>query len=280
MIRFRIKGIPYECPSHLKECNPIQLKAIMAYQLSFGVFDNPTGRLKTKLHLWCTLTGVADKFLRQMTKQEKEKVLRMVGWCRNAKLEHKPFEYFELEGQQFYLPEEGYNNTSAIEVLFTNVALISLKNTKNEKELYNILSIFCRPKRPDAEAWAKSEKYDGDIRVRYNQAAADERRQWFEDKVSPGTLKACIDYIMFMNAQFWDQYDRLLEPDDDDGTEPMYKNGEGLASLLFDIAESRVFGDFEAVGNTSIHTIYTYVIDKQKKVKAAEARMRKQEEND
>lgn len=274
MTRFTVNGVPKCCPTHLSECNEQQVAFIMAYQLGLEMYKSDRERVLAKIALFRHLTGVTDKVIKKLTKQQLETVLNMTRWACEAKVENRPFETFTLGRVRYILPAEKFADTTAIELADANMAMLAMLREENpdENAIYRLLAVLCREERGDIETFRKSKDWNGDTRQEYNSLLVSQRAELFKKQISPGIARAVLMFFEKMNREFWEANDILLGETED---EPLFQNGEGQIKILMDIAEMQAFGDFDKVCGTNVHTVYFNL-----RAKQLEAQQRQNQKDD
>lgn len=264
MRNFYIDKIQYSCPRGFDECTAEQVGFVVAYQTALQVFGSAAERTNLKIRLLCELTSLPKEILNKLTATQQQRLLNCIAWCKNAKIpEKRLFESFEFGGVRYYLPSEGMADTSAIELAMCTIYEVSFAKEiqPNTKAIFSIIATICRPQRADIDAFRKSSEWNGDVREEYNSVVAEQRAVEFE-QLSFGICKAVYAYWSGMLAKFWKRYEALLGETDE---EPLYQNGEGQITMLMDVAEIGVFGDFDKVCKQNVHTIFINLRDKKLK---------------
>ena len=269
MRRFLVDGKEYFCPRDLEQCKDWRtVTYVMAYQFANYVYLTAREKVKMKVALLCDLTGLPQQVINKLTPKQVERLLSMIAWVKYAKIEDKkPFEFFEFGGEKYYLPSENLADTSAIEMAMLTIYFMaySKESNPNKEAIFNIVASVCRPERDDIVEFRKSSEWSNDVRELYNSAVADARAVEFR-KLPQATIMVVYLYVSEMLQKFWKRYDDLL---DGNNEEALYEHGEGQITMLMDIAEMNVFGDFKNVCMQNVHTIYMFLRDKKLKVDRA-----------
>lgn len=278
MRNFYIDKIKYSCPRGLDECDAEQVGLVMAYQIGQLMFVSGSERTAAKVQLLCSLTGLEQQTLNKLTAAQAGRLLNCVAWAKAAKVtEKKPFVSFDFAGVRYVLPAENLADTSSIELAMCTIYHLAFGREvqANRKAIFSIIATICRPERADLAKFRKSAEWNGDVREEYNSRVAEERALAFE-KMPFGLCKAIFDYWVAMAEKFWKRYESMLGETDED---PMYLNGEGQVTMLMDIAEMGVFGNFEAVCKQNVHTVFIFLKDKKLKAERMARQMERQNDD-
>ncbi|TAF02260.1 MAG: hypothetical protein EAZ80_01560 [Runella slithyformis] len=227
-------------------------------------FVQAENNAKKRAHFWvgllrAVLKEVPDELFYKLSGVQMFNLRRHFKWLLETRIDFRPFEFFEFEGQRYILPRENFADTSAIELAMSNIYFLSFTNDKspNEKAVLNLIATLCRPERPDLQAFRASANWNGDQRQEPNSVVADERAAHFE-RLNIGVVIAILQYFESMNAAFLGRYQSCFEAGDTNET-PMYQNGEGWLALLEDVAETGVHGTFNQVCAENAHTVFLYI---------------------
>lgn len=265
-------------PSKWQECTTEQVVELLPLTLfgleGLGISKKIAVQKRAlKVLLPIDINGLFSK----MNLVQARSVIGLTDWIFTEKIRHKPFNFFELEGVKYYLPEENYGNTTAIEVALTNIYLVQYTNQEapRPEAIFDILGTICRPKRRDLEAFKKSNDWTGDIREEYNSVLSEERAKKFT-KLKFGYVLAIFQYFIWMNEMFLQGYKDVYEADQDE--QPLYKNGEGILSCLFDVAKLNIFKGLDDVYKQNAHTVWMFLRDHSIKIKREIARIEAEQE--
>ncbi len=277
--RFFIDKQAYYCPRSLEQCDVQGVEAVLKYQYGLSLHTTALERTAAKVSLLISLTNVKIELLNKLTAGQVQRLLSMIVWAKEAKItEKKPFHGFDFKGIRYILPAEYLSDTSAIELAMCTIHQLAFGREMNPnlKSIFTIIATICRPVRADLDTFRKSKDWSGDEREEYNSRIAEERAVLFEG-LPYGVCKAIFDYWTCMTSAFWKRYENLLDETEE---EPMYLNGEGQITMLMDIAEMSVFGNFETVCKQNVHTIYIFLKDKKLKAERMERQLLKNTEDE
>jgi hypothetical protein len=278
MRRFLVDKKDYFTPRGFDECTTEQVGMVVAYQLGLQVFESAKERTQSKVALLCALSKFPQSILQKLTAGQVQRMLSMIAWCKHAKItDRRPFASFTFQKMVYVLPAANLADTAAIELAMCTIFDLAFTRTehKNIDAIFSILGTVCRPARKDLKAFQESEKWSGDTRQAPNTTAAEQRAAAFKE-MPYGVAIAIYMYWSAMVTKFWKRHDDLLEETDEI---PMYQNGEGQVTMLMDVAEMGTFGNFEAVCEQNVHTIYLFLKDKKKKAERLEQMQKQDTEN-
>ncbi|MFN3380689.1 MAG: hypothetical protein ACK41O_14635 [Runella zeae] len=206
-------------------------------------------------------------------------VKRYFKWALTERITHKPFDSFDFEGVTYFLPEEKYANTSAIELAMANIYYLSFTNTTqpNQFAVLDVVATLCRPQRNDLKTFRQSKAWNGDLREEYNSLFAEQRAKDFK-RLDIGYVIAILQYFESMNNDFMSRNKVVLQGDD--SAPPIYSGGEGWIAMLEDVAETGVHGTFNQVCSENANTIFLYIRHKVLKNKRAASSVGAQDDDD
>lgn len=232
---------------------------------------------KVRQDLALELSRMPKMLFKMLITEQRLALYRCFNWVKDIKIEQKPFEFFKCEKKIYYLPNEKFADTSAIEYAMSLI-LFSSFGRQNTKAIYELIATICRPARKDLQQFRKSADWNGDVREEYNTILAQERAKVFEKKLPFGVVVAIKEYYSNMLDAFIKKYEILFDSAED--MKPLFHNGEGCIALLEDIAEANIYGNFDKVCNTNIDTVYLYLRHKKIKADKEEEDYRKSQNHD
>lgn len=267
----------YFIPENFSECTQKQISFVLTSQLTIYSLDNYREHDKSmisKLEVLFILSKIPRQLYSELTLEQQYIILNLVRWAFTARIEAKPFDFFEHKKVKYYLPADNYADTSSFEWAICNIFYVNFsQNTTNTSLFYSIIATICRPERLDIKSFMSDPKlWNGDKRETYNSVNANQRAKILES-IPMGILLAIFQYWESINNRFVERNKELFESSDE---APMFPNGEGCLSLLEDIAEEGILGDLDKVHQANIHGLFVYLRHKRKKVEAMEKEMNKQ----
>lgn len=274
MRKLSLNNEVYQVPEGFSECSSVQISKVLVAQVA--LFSAQEMHLITrmedlKLSILFILIPLRKKIFKLLTTVQKVQVMNLVRWAFVAKIDFKPFDFFELNGVKYYLPAESYEDTSSLEWALLTIYYITYTNEKVNAEtrsyfFFKIIALLCRPQRKDLKVFkADVKNWNGDVRDCFNGISEEERASLFRD-ADMGTLIAVFQYWEGMNADFVKRNKELFEGDD----EQIFQNGEGCLALLADVAEEGVMGKLKDVYDVAAPELFMYLRQKQKKAQKAE----------
>jgi len=271
MREVKIDNQKYQVKSCFEECSIDEISHVLVTQNFLAakvMYGKQMASLKTSIFVKLSNVPV-DVFLKLSIAQQIA-LFNTVRWAFKGRIEKKPFEYFEVEGIKYYLPEDNYANTSSIEMALLNIYYLSFVRKENSvtDNLYLIAATICRPERKDLKLFRKLiERWTGDRRDVFNSVLSEDRAKLFKEKAPYGAMIAVLQYWEAMNNRFVKRFDDVFNGGDG---KQIFHNGEGWLAMLADVAEVGVMGNLEKVYETNAYSLMMYVLQKQKKVERLE----------
>lgn len=261
----------YQVKSCFEECTIDEISHVMVTQNFLAakvMYAKQMASLKTSIFIKLSNVPI-DVFLKLSIVQQIH-LFQTVRWAFKGRIEKKPFEYFEVDGIKYYLPEDNYANTSSIEMALLNIYYLSFvrKSEPVTDNLYLIAATICRPERKDLKLFRKLiERWTGDRREVFNSVLSEERAKLFKEKAPYGAMIAVLQYWEAMNNRFVKRFDDVFNGGDG---KQIFHNGEGWLAMLADVAEVGVMGNLDKVYETNAYSLMMYVLQKQKKIERLE----------
>ncbi|MDJ1468156.1 hypothetical protein [Xanthocytophaga flava] len=250
MIELKIFQKPYKIPSNWKECSIEQIRRILPTVLG----ENPLPAQRMYVLQELISPALSKKKLRKLTDFERFELLELVRWCWNTPMDACPIEYFSFEGKDYYLPLKDFSHMSAIEFAMGHLHMQIFLRGKYT-HLDKLVSTICRPLDPGKNIM--SPDFDGERREKYSTPAADVRAARFE-KLDITYKIMVLQYFINLEKYIFKQYD-VFDKSSTKEEQPKGDSAVLWVKMLFDIAETGVFGDIDKVYHTDIHTILFYL---------------------
>lgn len=275
MLEIKIKKLKRLCPESWTECTPEQIRSFLLIrrvplqerarvimealvQAYLGMTDAEWQALVLSIGQWKTLKNFAS-------------------WVFDKPFAGRPFDYFEFGGIRYYLPQDNYANTTALELSLGNMLFTEFAHP-TEPDLTAIdrlIASFCRPERSDLEGFRLSKEWNGDIREPYNQARMEANATAFAE-LDIATKVAFLTYFEQMNTAFLEEYSTLFGKAE--GT-PRYQDGTGWLMILKTIAKGNIWGGFDNVCQQPARTVWAFMLDDVLDDRQQQAELEKQYEN-
>lgn len=265
----KLNGIEFKVKENFAECSIDEISHVLTSQNYLHVKLSVADQSRLKIGIFVRLSGVPLDLFMKLTKVQQIKMFNLVRWSFTARIVKKPFDFFEVEGVKYFLPDDAYANTSSVEMALCNIYYLNFSGKNpNPEMLYYIIATLCRPVRKDLNIFRKMiEAWTGDKREVFNSVLAEERAKLFKEKAPFGVLIAVFQYFESMNNAFVKRYDDIFSGGDG---KPLFKNGEGWLAMLEDIASDGALGDLDKVHQTNAVSLMMYVLHKQKKMERIE----------
>ncbi|TDB66803.1 hypothetical protein [Arundinibacter roseus] len=253
-------------PKCWSDCSRNQILKALPVVLTVKANEDSAATLRLMDHLAEILSGITK--VSSLPLLARQDLYSSLAWAISEPLKEKPYPFIRVGHRRYYLPEPTYADSSTIEVAMANIQYLAFSNPRapNPEALFEFLGTILRPRRMGwrIRQWLPS--YNGENREVFNSLRAQKRAKRFR-KLNFQQIIPVLLYWQEMNNAFIRRYEKLYESDE--STRQLFQNGEGWLSTIEDVAENRVHGNFDAVCETNIHTIWLYL--SHKKVKTDEA---------
>jgi hypothetical protein len=174
-------------------------------------------------------------------------------------------EKFEHNGVEYHLPKAKFQNGAALEFPIADDYLKYFTDGSDESLLL-LVATLCREAKFSIQEAAQS----GDIRVELHnrteiQARA-EKLKTLPDEIKISVLLYFMGVKAYVSQLYAEHLFQSNEPEGDESQSPTPNPQSDLGwwGLYMDVAESRVFGDYEKVLQTNFHTICAFLVKKRK----------------
>jgi hypothetical protein len=233
----------YYCPTGWHE-----VSAQKAMALSPMLIVRPEDKFYLRLAALQVLSGIPFMYFRLMSAEALRDLCDLISWIDQPLL--KPIRTkIRIGFTNYYSPAENMTNMSAVEYQFCDFKLTKLGQAKNPEQIIDlIISALYRPHGSGFTSTDYREAFDME-RVKANARHISKMKP--EDKVIILTWFICCHQAMYK------RYKVIFDKTGSE-TESSKESNSGLMGLFFTIAETGIFGTFEQVLNTNIHTLFTY----------------------
>jgi hypothetical protein len=273
-----VEGKPHQVASSWEELTEKQLLELVP--VVFCRAESHGSRLAA-LRLLIPSKALSKKQFKRLTTEQLYDLFRMVDWLWQSQPSGAQMREFSHRGVTYLLPEPNFSYVVGIEYAmadtyfnrFTRVKKAGSPGGKDPdlKALNMLVATLCRPQAAGLNR--QDPEWNGDPREKYNAAIAETRAAAFRD------LPLSIRVIALQCAiggfrQLTKQYKAIFEKTEGEAgppggaASPASGSGNNYVEMLFDLAESQVFGDWEKTCFTPIHTLFAYL--KKKKLERHE----------
>ena len=245
----------YRGPANWKECKPEQVAQLIVF--SRVPPKEVTDEMYEMAMQLIFSIPVRAWALWRMTRAEWEMLKNQIRWVFTPP-EDRPFLSFWHDGLDYFLPEENFADTTALELSMAFIAFTDFVDPDEPETtaLNRLIATLCRPHRKDLEKFRNSDDWSGDDREPFNEARMIKRSESLASM--PMEMKVVIlSYFEVQSKFFLQQYEQLFGGD----SEPRYADGRGWIMLLKNIAKKGYFGDFDQVGKQYAHLVYAAALD-------------------
>lgn len=253
MINFKIGGRPYKIASEWHELNTHQLIAAVSFSYTSST------NAKTRLVLLSLLVPeLKRKTIKSLSHQERFDLVSLTDWVWEKPVETEGIPSFTHNGVEYLTPKPDLDDIVAIEYAMADLFLKEFVDTAEGAALDKLIATICRPGKPAEEL--NRVEWDGVAREKYNGSIADRRAAEFSGL--PIGVKAIVLQMFIMQKRFLhDNYSIFSSGPANAGS-----GGSGFdigwLSLIYDLAEQGVFGDFEKTSMTNMNILCLYLHNK------------------
>lgn len=256
MKAFRLDGRPYQVATSWAELTPAQFFAAAPHLSQ----DTVAGR-HVVLRAWCP--QLRDQDVRRLTADQLWELLDLVRWAWRTELDTQRVSEFAHRGRTYHLPEPLLKDAVAVEYAMATVFFHQFAHPKRPQPaaLDQLVATLCRPLRADLATLQELPEWDGQRREKYNGKLAEARAKELAD--APLGVKIVVLHHFLAAQRFIHQaYKDLFkkaEPAPENPGQPAapkpISDGTELLELLADLAERGLYGTYDQVTHTQLHTV-------------------------
>lgn len=181
---------------------------------------------------------------------------------------HNPVPEYKPLWRTYHGPSDGFKNVKIGEYTDALKLFLQFNATGDMEILYEFVATLYRPKKLFYFAYKYLPKFDGDCRIRYNANLLEKRKKAF--KSAPIGFIYGV-YLYFASFQIIVASGQITWGDKELDLSILFSGGSsspvidaadlGLDSIVFAMAESGAFGDFEKVQKTPFWTMMIKMYD-------------------
>lgn len=257
MVKIQLNAWEFDLPETWQECNLRQIAKLSP--ITSWKKEDITQAVEE--YTICTLLKCGWKIWNDLTLQiEQWNALKKIArFAFETFIVERPFEYFDHEGERYYVFSEGFGDSDAVDFAWANLQYVSFANPDNPNldAVNQLIATLCRPQRRDIEAFKLSKEWDGDTRELYNAQRVKDRAKKLES-LDLGIKVALLQYFENQNRKFLEAYAQMFG---EDSQEPRYDNGMGWVTMLMKMAEKGTFGNFDDVCRQNVHLVWAKCLD-------------------
>jgi hypothetical protein len=253
MQTFRLNERPYQVAGSWAELSPAQLFAAAPHLVTESV----AGRLAV-LRAWCP--QLRDKDLRRLTADQLWDLLTLVAWAWRQEPDTAAVRAFTHRGRTYCLPEPNLLDAVAIEYATALVFFQQFVHPQRPQAaaLDQLVATLCRPARENLVYMRELPEWDGQTREKYNGKLAQTRAQELADAplgVKIVVLHHFLHAQRFVHRAYKDLFKKVEVPTGPHAPKPKHSDGTEMLEILAEVAESGLYGTYEQVAHTSLHTV-------------------------
>jgi len=271
MQTFRLDNRPYQVPGSWAELTPAQLFAAAPY-----LSQDTVASRHAVLRAWCP--PLRDKDVRRLTAEQLWDLLTLVAWAWRSEPDTQRVQEFTHRGRTYQLPEPLLKDAVAIEYAMATVFFHQFAHPQRPQPaaLDQLVATLCRPLRAELAVLQELPEWDGQRREKYNGKLAEGRAKELAD--APLGVKIVVLHH-FLHAQRFihKAYKDLFKTSEPAAESPPGKpaprptsDGTELLELLADLAERGLYGTYDQVTHTQLHTVLFNLAKQARSRRAAE----------
>jgi hypothetical protein len=270
MQTFRLNGRPHQVPENWAELSPAQFFALAPH---LGAESLAT-RLAV-LRAWCPL--LRDKDVRRLTGEQLWDVCTLVAWAWRQPLDTSSVREFSHRGRTYQLPSPNLLDAVAIEYAMANIYFQQFAHPQRPHALAldQLVATLCRPLRADLHKVEQDPEWDGFTREKYNAKLAEGRAGELADAplgVKIVVLHHFLAAQTFIHAAYKEVFRKAeaLTGPAAANAKPRHSDGTEFLELLAGLAERGLYGTYDQVAHTSLHTVLFNLAREARQRRAAE----------
>ncbi|MVN75832.1 hypothetical protein GO988_05785 [Hymenobacter sp. HMF4947] len=253
MQTIRLNGRPHLVPESWAELTPVQFFAAAPHLAS----DSVAARLAV-LRAWCP--KLREKDVRRLTPDQLWDMCTTVSWMWTKELDTKGITEFTHRGRTYRLPEPNLLDAVAIEYAMASVFFHQFANPQRPQPLAldQLVATLCRPVRADFKKVSQDPAWDGQTRERYNGKLAEGRAKELLDAplgVKIVVLHHFLGAQRFIHRAYKDLFKKVEQPTGPAAPPRPRGDGTEMLQLLADVAERGLYGTYDQVAHTALHTV-------------------------
>jgi len=228
------------------------------------LFAGEQEQLHCKVLILRKLLHIPWRVFGTFTAEQVRDMITELAWMFTTPMDVPVVKEFEFKGQIFHMPLPALRNVVAIEFATAEGYLRAFTDTSkpNGHALNQLVATLARPEKRNLDV--NDPEFDGDVREKFNSRLVDYRADEFRNldiNVKMAVLKFFLGSVKTIQKKYGILYPEA-EPNEDGTVSVAPSASMGLVGVLFDLAETGTFGDFEAVAFTNVHTVLTYLTKK------------------
>lgn len=174
--------------------------------------------------------------------------------------------HFELKNTKYLLPEVEFRNLNIVEFAYADnnyqeIFGIGNYNVANPSAINKLIATLCRPRRQQHEI--EDPKWNGDYRQTFNPHKIP--TELFISELTEAQRIYFLKYYESCKFALYKKYEVIFNQKKPKKNTKNFKQAInfGWAGVIFDLAESNIFGDKDKVAYENLHDICYYLSKKQ-----------------
>jgi hypothetical protein len=204
----------------------------------------------------------------RLDESQMQALVDMLDWVQLSPSATPLLPFFLHDGVQYHFPTAKFQNGVAMEYPIADDYFKAYIKSEKESDLLHLAATLCR----EAKLSDKEATRTGDIRIQVHSRGEISARATRFKNLNNTAKIAVFLYFAGIKSYIHQLYGSYLfdnatdDKKEEDGDEMPQKSDDGFGwwGMYMDIAESRVFGDYDKVLQTNFHTLCAYMVKKRK----------------
>jgi hypothetical protein len=227
----------FAIPSDFTELTDEQLLAVVPYKYA----EKPSHFNLIRL-LW-------PKRNLQYMKLKASHIYELTHWVLEKPLVETNFTKFTHDGTEYLLPDASLATVVLFEYAMASYYLRVFCQSNKEEYLNMLVATICRP----PQEVTHTPDWNGDLREKYNSALTKQRAKDFET-LNFGVKVIVLHVFLEAQARIQKRFASIFKAPDEGETPKI--NGVPYTDLMYDLSKTGIYGDYEKVCFTNIHTVF------------------------
>lgn len=251
MHQVKVNDKQYQIASCWKELTDKQLFKVAP--VIFCLEESPVNKWQVLM----SLLPLPVKTRRKLSMDQKYNLLQLTSWLWKEPMNDCPIKDFEFAGVRYLLPNQDFSNVVMIEYAMADHYLRRfLAKPTDTTYLDYLISTICRPKK---KVLASDPDWDGDYREKYNAEICKDAAKSLHHL--PMVMKIILlQYFVNCQRKFTEKYKQIFDRKEEGSGQPVFNIG--YLALIYDLAEQKLFGDFDKTCFTPVDTVFLYLLKK------------------
>lgn len=261
----KIKNIKRTLPENWPELTNDQAMKVVPY-----IFNPLLDKTDAKILALKALLSIKDKLFFKLNPVQVVQILSLIEFIFEEATPVPFIKEFEHKGIRYLAPAEKLSNISIVEFAMADAYFEAIDFETADINAYNrIIATLYRPEKENLNT--KHPDYNGDPREKYNTILSEGRADHFSD-LSPYIKISIIKFFLSCKKWISEEFSILFKKPkkDKDGKEIVVpvENKDIVPTwvgIIYDLGQQGIFGGFESVAYTNLHTVLIHLCREQQK---------------